>query len=854
MHRVQKITLENGLTLLLAVDHRHAVTAMHLWVQVGSADESPTLNGISHCIEHMLFKGTKRYTNNALSSDVERAGGTLNAFTSLDYTGYHMSLPSAHADLGVNILADMVQNPLLRSADLRNEARVILEEMGEEQDSPEMLLGHRLFELCYPGDPYGRAVIGNRRTVSRFKSNDVRAYFRRHYRPERMVLAIAGAFDADAMQALVRKLFRADAEPLPRILPELKRASGLRHSWVRKGNEQSAVEMAFHTPGMQHAHTTPLDLLAFILAGGEHSRLYQRLIDKQKLARAIDTHNFAPQRGGMLITRAVLADNDFPGTIRAVVEEMRRIADEGVGDDELELAKSAIESDLIFEGETAEGVAHNLAFYETSLGDYGWEASYLRMLRACAAEDLRRLARLYLHPDNLCIVGLSPEGANLPLKPAEIPKLLQNNFSAPRAARNRRRQISSKTAVQMHSPAPGLDLIYGENRSSRVATLYLSIPGGVLHETKDNVGIGNLGMSLLSAGTKQRGETELSRRLAQLGAEFDASLGRSHVGMRLDLPAPRLDEGLDLFLEIVNQPAFQDKALKRERAFLLRELRSLKDQYELDAFDMLLRHLFPKHPYGFNAMGTAKSLRSFTVDSVAEHYHRRILAAPWRFVVVSPQPGADIQAKLLQQPSVWRPQSPNLPAPEAAPDKQLVYREIPGSKAYLYWGFRTPPVASDRWAALETLTGVLTGFGAGRLYQKLREQFGLAYTVQSFAYHGSRGGYFAIYVNSAPKNFGKIDETIRAELKRLREEPIEDDELQRAKNYLVGSYAVDMQKSSAQAAQLAMGKNLGLGCDLTLYGKRIMKLRSRDLQKLAAQHLNDNQAVISLLSPEPPPA
>ncbi len=852
MQDVEKVVLPSGMTLLLLSDDSLPVVACQLWVKVGSGYEPSHEVGISHFIEHLVFKGTRSFSAEALNREVESAGGSINAFTSMDVTGYHVVLPKQHIDLALKILIELVQVPTFPDNEFDREKQVILEELAEEEDNNEITLGQRLFNSAFQDDPYANPVIGYKHTVTALTLPRIKAFFKAYYTPPRMVLAVAGDFDIQTVKTKVSKQLHAspnrDLAAIDREVQPLK--PGFRWDWLCKGSEESAIEIAFRLPAMAHQHTAYLDLAANILGGGECSRLYQQLCEKDGLVRSIDATYFSQRRHSLLLIRALLTDGDFSQVYNKIARICQEMRDSAPSPEEMQLAKVTVEKDLMFETETYEGIANNLAFYETTVDDCMWERFYLKSVMAAKAKEVGKVCQAYLRPDNIATVGLSPTALKPPFKADELEKLLVSAFNS--------KPVSPKPCVvdppQKSTAGRRLQQqanILIRSTASPIATIFLTMPGGLLCENQHNNGIGQLALAMLATATSTQSALQLAKSMTLLGAEFEASLGRSSIGLRMDLPSRYVESGVDLFLEVVAAAVFQQPAFAREKVFQLQEIRSQQDSFETICLNNLLSQLFVDHPYGLNPIGATESVDRLTLDDVSKHYWNNILSQPWTLAVVSSQKPEQVRRNLESKLP-----GQSLPIAAAAKttftehqDNKRVVATIPGKKAYLYFGWRTPAVSQGLWPALEVLTGILTGFGGGKLYHRLREELGLAYTVHTVAYHGSEAGYFAIQVNTTPDHVEAVIAETEAILATASKETWVASELQRAKNYLIGSYDIELQKSATQAMHMAINHQFGLGADLGVYSQAILNVTTSAVCQTVVDFLQPEQMVLSLLTP-----
>src|SRR5262245_21716272 len=276
-----KATLKNGLKVIVEENHASRVVAAQVWVSVGSADETPVDAGLAHVHEHMLFKGTAKRKVGEIASDVEGAGGDINAWTSFDQTVYNVTIASRELDVALDILADAVQHSTFDAAELSKELEVVLEELRRGNDTPSRVASEMLFRTCYQVHPYFRPVIGYVDTVSAFTRDQILSFYKRWYHPDNMCLVVVGDVKADDVVKQAEALFElrpndeAKAKQAPRAAEPKQRS--LRVVKKAQDIQETHLSFAWHGTPLRHADTAALDVLSILLGSGESSRLFRRI-------------------------------------------------------------------------------------------------------------------------------------------------------------------------------------------------------------------------------------------------------------------------------------------------------------------------------------------------------------------------------------------------------------------------------------------------------------------------------------------------------------------------------------------------------------------------------------------------
>lgn len=323
-----RYTLPNGLRVLLKPDPAWPVVSAHAWVRVGSVDEKPAEAGISHVLEHMVFKGTTHHRAAEISRWVESLGGAINAETAKEYTHYYVDVPSAGARKAIHLLAELLCRASLDPAEWQRERPVILEEIKRRNDDPDAVLWDLLNESIFQSPPWRRSVIGTPATVASVSAEALRQFYGKYYTASLSVLVVAGAFDVQDMRGWIRQEFGpmpSGAPPRPRLLEPDR--GDLRQIRLRKPVRQSYVAVGFPTPPASHADHEALDLIATILGDGRGARLVRELREEKKLVWSISAANMTHDGPGVF---GIFAEcdprkrNAFMAALEKLLRALRR--------------------------------------------------------------------------------------------------------------------------------------------------------------------------------------------------------------------------------------------------------------------------------------------------------------------------------------------------------------------------------------------------------------------------------------------------------------------------------------------------------------------------------------------------
>jgi zinc protease len=847
---IQSFTLDNGMQVLLEENHAAKVVSFNALVKVGSVNETDEEAGMSHLIEHMLFKGTPTRPTGVIARDVEAAGGDINAYTSLDQTVYYINMASRFAKQGLEILADAIQNPLFDDEELSREKEVVLEEVRREQDNPSRMTIEYLFQTAFKTHNYGRPIIGFPKTVKSFTKSDVVKYYRRWYTPKNIVFIAMGDFKTKEMLEWIRKEFSGFSgsdipSELPPVEPEQKRLRVV----VKKMNIQSAyLAMGYHIPGIVHEDVPAVDVLTHILGGTDSSRLEQEIKEKHHLAHNIYAYSFTPKDPGILLIGATLTDGDVPKAIDAIQNEIKILSENPVTSEELARAKLGIRSGEIYDKETVGGQGSKITSFVATAGSHEFEERYYQMIADVRAEDVRAAARKYLTPSNCTAVLIVPDNSKWLKSKAAITKSLSP------AIKNKKTRIeSTENKPRKIRLANGATMVFVENHNLPIVAICAACMGGVRAETKATNGISQLMARCFTKGTKNRSSLAIARDAERLAGHIEGFSGRNTAGVKCEFLSEHLNDGFSLFADVLSHPEFSKKEVGNEKRLQLKAIRDQEDALSSLAFIEFLKQLYPKHPYGMRSLGSKKSVSSFSSADV-ERFYKKIIRPSNMVITVSGDFNPDEIEKMANKQLLDLPKGKPVvikPKSDPKPKKPQISEVIKKNKqqAHIVMGFQGTTLSSKDRHGMTVLNNILAGQG-GRLFLELRDKMSLAYSVSSINHDGLEPGYFAVYIGTDPAKVDTAIAAIKDELQKVIDHKVSVDELERSKQYLVGTFELDSQRNMSLANIHTFNEIYGLGLDaLDKYPKRIMSVTRDDVQRIAKRYLLTKAYTLAVVKP-----
>lgn len=794
------ITLENGLILIVREDASAPVVSAQAWCKAGSIDEGRWIGaGLSHMLEHMLFKGTEKRGPGQIDREVQDAGGYMNAYTSFDRTVYYINVPSTGARVAIDILCDIMQHAALPPSEIEKEKQVILREMDMNQDDPSRRASRRLFETAYVRSPYRYTVIGYPDVFNELAPGDIRTYYHEKYAPNNLFFVVAGAVKAAEVEAQVRAAFAGvKALPLPPVMLPIEPAQAAPREVIEEASvELGHFHVAWHIPELRHPDVPVLDVIATLLGNGHSSRLFQEIRERQGLVHMVDAWTYNPGNPGLLGISGVVDPGQFVPARDAILRQVARMTEELVPAAELAKAVKQFTAATLSTRKTMQGQAQDLGGNWLAAHDLNFSERYLAAVKRIAPEDLRRVARQYLVPENRTLYALLPNGA------AAVP------CSADQAA--------VENAIQKVTLPNGLRLLLKEDHRLPFVEFRLVFQGGVLSE-----GVANSGLTLLMAkallkGTPGRTAEQIVTEVESLGGSIDSYGGNNSFGVNLEVMSEDFDHGLELLADVLLHPIFPSASLDREKEVQLASIRAQRDHL-LQLASKNLRHtLFGDRGYGLDLVGSEESVRAVARADLLSHFARLVVPPNAVLAIFGDIDSARVRAAISEKFGAWASPAalPALSAAAPPPAGRLRANEFRDKKqGVIMIGFPGVSIHQEDRYALELVQEALSDLGS-RLFVRIRENLGLAYYVGAQHFVGLHPGFFGLYAGTLPEKLDLVEKELLAEVATLRAEGLTAEELARAKAKLLGQKKIARQDLGGFATSAALDELYGLGYENT---------------------------------------
>ena len=841
-NKANKLILDNGLTLILKQDQRTPTFSASLFIRTGSATEGEYAgSGITHLIEHLIFKGTPDESSQDIENKIKSLGGDIGAYTSFDYTAFKMQGPRDNIISLIDIFYNIISNPAFDTKEIDKEKDVIKREMGFVYDDVQKYLTRKLWQAAYMRHPYKNPIIGYKDIFSALTQDDIKNYYSKSYIPNNMVLVVVGDIDIPSLNKKITKTFGSlKMKSLTALsLPSEPNQLTPRVEEISYPTSKTYMTLGFHSVGLSNKDLYALDILSIILGGGASSILYQELHNRLNLVYGINAYNYTPFNPGLFIITTTFE----PGKKKKVEEEIfKKIADlknSPIKTKELDKAKNQVISAYLFSKQTQESQATDLGVSQLLTGDMDFSSHYVDGVSSVTSGDILRVASQYLDRNSMTQVLL------LPTAIAKMQSIVKP------------KPITTRTVVKKTLPN-GVRLILSEDKTLPVVSINVCIKGGLRVENELNNGISNLLASMLTKGTGARTEEELFELVESLGGDLSSYSANNSFGISLDMMSKDFKKAMEIVADIMTRPAFRKEKLRILKDDVLAEIKLMDDDVFFVTQKHLKKELFGSHPYSMLSAGTEKSVKSISRRDVVDFFKRYCVGSN---VVISICGDIDIdnayslgrsKFKGIRKKREDRPIIPKAKLTHLT-DVAEINSTVDKEQSVIMIGFQSAGASNPDRYPLQILSSIFSGSG-GRLFQNIRDKKALAYTLGAFGMTGIDTGSFIFYAAAKEDDIDSVRSEIFSQIEAVNSGDITEEEIDSAKKSLIAKYQIGLQSTGAFALKVALDELFGLGYDnYILYPGIIGKISREEVTQIANSYFTTKACAVSITTPKSKP-
>jgi zinc protease len=842
-------TLDNGLKVYLKPIPGSPVVTTMVCYKVGSSDEDLDNTGLSHYLEHLMFKGTEKIKPGDIDRLTLRNGGANNAYTTNDLTNFHFDFAADRWEVALGVEADRMRNLRIdKEHEFEQEKGAVIEELKRNEDEPWDLEQKAILPLLFgKTTPYGHPVIGETQHVKDATDKIIKSHYDRWYHPNNASLVIVGGFDPDRAMTKIKELFGS----IPRgKLPERKKLETVKIERPARKEFESKFEVArmvmgFNTIPSNHPDFAALAVLENILSGGKTGRLYKKLVEGEELCSAVDaTHNPGRYPGWFGVSIEMLQGKDRTKAEKIVLEELKNVRDETVSDGELKRAKQGKLAGEVFARESVHGLADSIARGVTT-NDLDYLKQYLPRILAVTAKDVQRVAKEYFDPEKRVTVwSVPPKGGQ-----GAVPRGHEHQrFARAARAEGKTAGFSLRDARRVELPN-GIVLLLFEDHRLPIVTAQASLRHVSVHEPDEKLGVAMLTGGLLDEGTDKTTGPKIAQLIEDVGGELALTANGGAVKV---LSGDRA-LALRLLFECLSQANFPKEAFERNKQRQLSAIEEAESQPEAKSKREFYAAVYGKHPKGRPERGTKESVGKLTREDCAAFHKKVFVPNNLTVAVVGDFNSKDVIDEITRLTADWKKSDlPKVETPAVEKPKEFTQKIITmpdAAQLQFHMGHVGVTRKSPDYYKLLVMDYVL-GTGPGftdRLSSRLRDREGLAYTVNANISGTAdlEPGVFACYIGTAPKNFDRVKKEFHEELNRIRDEKAKKAEVEDAKSFLIGNLPFRTTTSGDIAGQLLYIERHGLGFDyLDDYRKGVSAVTVEDVQEVAKKYIDPKRMVL----------
>jgi zinc protease len=785
-----RFILSNGLTVVFKADHSHQLLSLQAWVKTGSIHEgSFTGAGLSHYLEHMLFKGTGKREGRAISREVQEVGGYINAYTSFDRTVYHLDLPSEALSRGMDLLFDMLSDSLIDPVEFEKERKVILREIDMGLDDPDRQVSRMLFQNAFRQHPYRYPVIGLAPLFLRVQRDDLYAYYKGRYTPENTVLIVVGDTTREAVEAELEKTFM-DWEPnllLRPVIPAEPEQLSYRVERQKGDCQICRAAMAYKVPGLTHSDALAIDMLAAVLGNGQSSFLYQEMRERRQLVHHIDATCWNPGDKGLFFISYSCDPSKSGEAEQAILDYLQTIERRPFTIAQLEKVRRQALVHEVNALRTIKGQANRLGIAEVVVGDLDYPRHYLQLLRNVGPSDLNEMIQRHLKATQLTVASIG----------AAVSKPVQTEVLHSQRDCRDFQQITLNNGVRL--------LMQPDRKLPKISLRYAGL-GGPMYEAANERGITAMMATLMLRDTRYRKASEIFEAIESAGGQLTEYAGNNTFGFSLDVLSQDFPLGLQLLEEALMYPTFETETFETERHAQIAQIREDEDEIAERGRRELRKHFFRDHPYCIDSFGSVEDLEKLSLAAIDAHYRKLVVG---RNAVVSVSGDFDpdtmvdeLEAVFSALPDFTFHRQPSIPLIHSG--ERTCRIEVPKEQVVVFEAYGNPGLLDEGAFLYSSLADEILSDMSGQLFERVREESSLAYFVGASRMTGLDTGLFYLNAGTHSKGYEQVLSEFKKELDRIRSGGISQAEFDRCCNRLKIQSRFSLQVAGSRAMQAAL--------------------------------------------------
>ena len=797
----------NGLRVLLKQDNTAPVATFMVTYEVGSRNEAIGYTGSTHLLEHLMFKGSRKFNTkkgNSVFQTLQSLGARMNATTWLDRTNYFAVLPSEHLETLIEIEADRMRSAYIKEEDRQSEMTVVRNEFERGQNSPSGVLDENIWATAYQAHPYHHSTIGWKEDIENVSIERLKEFYDTFYWPNNATAIAIGDFtQADAL-SVIKKHFgkiRKSTKPIPEVYTAEPKQEGIRTITLKRAGQQGIVGVAHKTPSATNPDAAAFMVLSSILSSGKNSRFYKNITDKGLTTSVYIWDSLFRDPGLFTVYANLSPDVDHKTVEEAIVNEYEKIKKDGVSEEEIKRAQSQLIASMKFSQDGSYAVASGLNEAIAS-GDWTLYTTYGDKIGAVTKEDIKKIVNKYFLEDLSTIgyfvpLGSGGQGQKPATSAKELEKMKQKHFSTEEEL------LSSK--IIDTEPVKGIRLLTLK-RGTGVVTMRGSMLGGDIYSTKNNR-TADMVAAMLDQGTTNMSKFEISEKLESAGARLSFFNGQARVGFSGKFLSDDTNMVIGLLADQLKNPLFSKDELEKSKKRQIAGYKRSKESTRGNAMNDMLQAFYGSDHQNSptNPDRAIEQIKKLTSEDLKDYHSKNYGLGSMVLVVVGDVDHVKMENLIKQSFDDWK-QSPLKNKEEQKTGNKVA------NKAYVTMEDKTSTdfvvgtaLGIDRYhpdyLPLYLATHTLGGNFSARLMQTVRVKEGLTYGINSAlsGFGNSNDGYWMVGGTFSPKLLSKGESSTLREIKKWAEGGITQKELDVTKSTLIGGFQVGFDTTGGLA-------------------------------------------------------
>ena len=824
--------LNNGQTVVINEVRTNPIVAIDTWVKTGSINETDKNNGISHFLEHLFFKGTKKHPYGEFDRILEAKGAVNNAATSKDFTHYYIEIPSEYFNLALEMHADMLQNPEIPESELEKERKVVLEEISKDINNPQNIVYNNLVEMMYINHPYKRRVIGKSEVIQNISREEILDYFNTYYSPSNMITIISGDVDSEKAIKDIKKEFSQKYQKTPKHTYKAEKPlSSYLKKEAYKQTQTGYMLVGFRGVKILDKDSYALDVLAAVLGEGKSSVLYQNLKEKRQLAFSISASNSTAKDDGIFYISANFAPIKYEELENSIFSLISKLQKSGITEEQVSLAKNMIENDTYYARESALNVAEEIGYTYVTTGNTDYYKNYLNNIKKVSTSDVNRVLKKYLGQNKAAESVVLPE------------EFKEHKVSDKTLPEPKFDLISENKGTKKYTAQNGMTLLYSPNTANDIIAISIIAKGGEFLEKIP--GTAKLTAALMTKDTKNYNSEELAKEMEDNGIKINANSAADEYIITALTTKKEIDKTLDLLNEIINYSLFQENELEKIKTDMILSIKKARDIPLKSAIEGYNTLIYQGSVYSNSGKILEKTIPTIKREDILEYYSK--IFSPNNLIVsingnINSEDVFSKLGKIFNRTNHESFKYDKYKIPQITKPKVIEQIDKNTQTDWIFLGWQTSGVTNEKEnAALAVMNSLMGGGMSSRLFVNLREREGLAYQLgSSFNPHMLKGS-FVTYIGTNPNNYDRALKMLFNEIERLKKEYVGSEELQNAKTKLLGQYVLTQETNMEKALTVGVYEASGQGYDcIDRYKELVNSISETDILNIANKYFNQN--------------